>query len=138
MARKISETLNAFPAGVWVLAANYFQFCGVGFVQGGDQDESVTVQLRKALDGDGTGATNFGAAVTVTADTSPPAADVIIKAAADGRSDELGRNDDGVPYTHVSVLITGDASPETSEGFLLAGDARFSNDTLSGLGLAGR
>lgn len=136
MARKLSETVMVFPSGTWVDASKYRQFLGVGFLAAADGGESVTVQLRKATDAAGAGAVNFGAAVTVTEPGTSPAANDLLTAAADGRADELGQIA-GVQYTHVSVTITDDASPEASTGFLIAGDARSSKDYLKGLGDAG-
>lgn len=137
MASKLSERVRIYPAGVWVDASKFRQFMGFGYVEAADGGESVTVQLRKATDSAGSGATNFGTAVTTTRAGSSPAADDLIVAAQDGRADELGETGGGVQYTHVSVQITGDASPETAAGVLVCGDARFSDDYLAGAGFAG-
>lgn len=136
MHSKLSEQLNAFPSGVWVAAALYMQYMGVAFVQNADGGESVTVQLRKATDSSGTNAANFGTAKTVTLAGTSPAANELITAAQDGRSDELGDFADGVPFTHVSVSVSDSSSPESVVGFLVVGDPRFSADTLAGLGNA--
>jgi hypothetical protein len=136
--RKLSETMMVFPSGTWVDASKFRMFLGVGFQAGADGGESVTVQLRKATDSVGTGATNFGTATTVTVPGSSPANNVNIVAAQDGRADQLGLNGSGVQYGWVSVNITDAASPETASiGFLIAGDSRSSKEYLRGLGLAG-
>lgn len=137
MSSKLSERLNAYPAGTWVSAALFTQFMAVAFLAGADGVETVTIQARKATDASGTGATNHGDAVTVTnPQTSPPSSNDL-KAAVDFRSDQLGESGAGVPYTHVSFVATDSGDTETAVGFLVAGDARFSNDTLGGLGLSG-
>lgn len=133
MASRLSERINVFPAGVWVSAAAFAQFVGVATLVGADDGETVAAQLRKATDGSGTNAADFGAAVTTASDS----ADETIKAAADGRADELGQTEAGLAYTHVSLAVEGTSSPETGTGVLIAGDARYSGDTLAGLGLAG-
>lgn len=133
MGSRLSERINVFPAAVWVSAAAFSQFVGVATVVGADSAETVTAQLRKATSAGGANAADFGAAVVTTSES----ADETIKAAADGRSDELGQTEGGVPYTHVSLLVSDGASPETGTGVLIAGDARYSGDTLAGLGLAG-
>jgi len=133
MSSRLSERLNVYPAAVWVSAAEFSQFVGVATVVAADAAETVTAQLRKATSSGGANATNFGTATTVTA----TGADETIKAAHDGRSDELGYTEGGVPYTHVSLTVSDGSSPEVGTGVLIAGDARYSGDTLAGLGLAG-
>lgn len=136
MSSKLSERLNAYPVGTWVPAAKFTQFVGVAFLAGADGVETVTAQLRKATDASGSNAANFNAAsVTTNPTTSPPSSNDI-KAAADGRSDQLGETGAGVPYTHVSLSVSDTGDTETATGVLIAGDARFSADTLAGLGLA--
>lgn len=68
----------------------------------------VTVQLRKATDAAGTGAANLGSAVT--GDRG-----VIASALAE----ELGEDVSGNQFTHVAVVITDEASPNTATGVLL-------------------
>ncbi len=137
MSSKLSERLNAYPAGTWVSAALFTQFMGVALLAGADGVETVTVQARKATDASGAGAVNHGTAVVVTnPQTSPPSSNDI-KAAVDFRSDQLGETAGGVPYTHVTLVASDSGDTETATGFLIAGDARFSTDTLGGLGLSG-
>lgn len=127
---KLSERMLVVAAGVWVSAANFERFLGVGFQADADSPETVTVQLRKATDASGTGATNFGTAGVATAG-SP--ADEDLTAYADGKADQLGRTEAGVEYTHVSVTISDAASPEAAaSGVLICGDARFSEFNLAG------
>lgn len=136
MSSKLSERLYAVPPGVWVSAALFTQFVGVAYATLADGGESVTAQLLKATDASGTGSTNFGTAVTTTQAGTSPLDDELLLAAADGRSDQLGENGSGVQYTHVSLQQTDTTSPsEPSGGMLICGDARFSTDTLGGLGL---
>lgn len=136
MAKRLSESLYGAPAGVWISAAKFNQFMAVASTSLADGGESVTAQLRKATDADGTNATNFGTGVTTTLAGTSPAADDLIVAAQDGRADELG-DLDGLPYTHVSALAESATSPEGAIAFLICGDARYFDDTLKGLGLAG-
>lgn len=136
MNSKLSERLNVFPAGVWVSAAGWERFLGVAYVENADGAETVTAQLRKATDASGTNAANFGSATVTTLSGSSPADDETIKAAADGKADQLGRTAGGVQFTHVSLLVSDGSSPETGTGVLIVGDARYSKDTLAGLGLA--
>lgn len=134
MNNKISEILNAFPAGVWVDASKYRRFMGLGFVQNADGGEALTIQLRKATDSGGTGATNLGTATVVTQAGSSPADNQLLTGAADAQQAELGEDGSGNAYTHVSVSVTTDASPETAEGSLIVGDGRYFEDTLAGEG----
>lgn len=137
MSSKLSERLNAYPAGTWVSAALFTQFCAVAFLAGADGVETVTVQARKATNAAGAGAVNHGDPVTVANPVTSPPSSNDIKAAVDFRSDQLGQTAGGVPYTHVSFVASDTGDTETATGFLIAGDARFSNDTLGGLGLSG-
>lgn len=137
MSSKISERINAYPAGTWVSAALFTQFCAIAFLAGADGTETVTIQARKATDASGTNATNHGDPVTVTNPQTSPATSNDIKAAVDFRSDQLGETGGGVPYTHVSFVASDTGDTETATGVLIAGDARFSDDTLGGLGLSG-
>ena len=126
---KGSERINVYPVGVWVDASKFFQFTGVALLNLADGGDSVTAQLRKATDANGSNPANFGDAVTVSQPGSSPAADELIKAAANGRSDELGKTGGGVPYTHVSLSISG-GSPEIEQGVLIGFDPRYSEDAI--------
>ena len=137
MSSKISERIFVAPAATWVSAALYSQFCAVAFLAGADAVETLTVQARKATNAAGAGATNHGDPVTVTNPQTSPATSNDLTAAVDFRSDQLGETVGGVPYTHVSFVASDTGDTETATGFLIAGDARFSNDTLAGLGLSG-
>lgn len=137
MSSKLSERLNVYPAGTWASAALFTQFCAVAFLAAADGVETLTIQARKATDATGAGAVNQGEAVTVTNPQTSPATSNDLKAAVDFRSDQLGETAGGVPYTHVSFVASDTGDTETAVGFLIAGDARFSNDTLGGLGLSG-
>jgi hypothetical protein len=134
---KLSERLYVAPAGVWVSAALFERFCAVAMTTLADGGEHVGAQLRKATDAAGSGATNFGTATTTTLPGTSPAANDTIIAAHDGKADELGVDGSGVQYTHVSALALSAVSPEGGVAVLVCGDARFSSDTLAGLGFAG-
>ena len=129
MSSKGSERINAYPVGEWVDASKFAQFTGVAILALADGGDSVTAQLRKATDANGTNATNFGDAVTTTLPGTSPAANDTIKAAANGRSDELGKTGGGLEYTHVSLAISG-GSPEIEQGMLIAFDPRYSGDAI--------
>lgn len=131
MSSKLSEQLNVYPAGTYVSAALFTQFLAVAFLAGAETGEAVTVQARKATDSSGTGATNHGTAVTVTATANGD-----LKVGQDFRADQLGAVG-GVPYTHVTLVASDTGDTETAVGYLIAGDARFSTDTLGGAGLSG-
>lgn len=137
MSSKISERLNVFPVGTWASAALFTQFCAVAMLAAADGVETVTVQARKATDASGANATNHGDPVTVTNPQTSPASSNDLKVAVDFRSDQLGETAGGLPFTHVSLVASDTGDTETATGFLIAGDARFSNDTLGGLGLSG-
>ncbi len=137
MTSKLSERLYVVPAGVWVSAALFERFCAVAYSNLADGGEAVTAQLRKATDADGTGATNFGTGTTTTLAGTSPAANDLIVAAHDGQADGLGKDGSDVQYTHVSALALSGVSPEGGVGVLICGDARWSKETLAGLGFAG-
>lgn len=128
MARKVSETLNVWPKGGWAPAGLFLQFAAVALNAGGG---NLTIQLRKALDEDGTGAVNHGDPLVIAPGSPAPE---ILRAAADVRSDELGKAPSGARYTHVGFTATGE-TPGTA--MLIGIDPRFSNDSIAGQGGAG-
>ena len=123
MARKVSETLNVWPEGGWAPACRFLQFAAVSMNTGGG---SITIQLRKATSVGGAGAVNHGDPVVVAPGSPAPAR---LRAAADVRSDELGRAPDGTPYTFVSYTSTGETAGTT---MLIGMEPRFSNDAIGG------
>ena len=100
---KAAERLDGpYLSSEWVSMADYAQYLVA--VRAGDVSprNGVTIQLRKAINSGGTGATNHGSAVT---------ADDRLQASL--RASELGQDGSGVQYTHVSAVITDEDSPNT-------------------------
>jgi hypothetical protein len=114
---KLNERLAFSAPAEWVPMDAYRQVIAVGTIPAVSPPGDVTVQLRKALDAGGTGPANLGTAVTAPT-----------QAVAQAYASELGATEGGVPYTHVSAVITGPGSPiaETGDGDLvIRGDGRF-------------
>ena len=111
---KLNERLAFSVATDWVPMETYRQVVGVGLAPVTSPATEVTVQLRKATSSAGADAANLGSAV---------AADD--QAVAQAYASELGETAGGVPFTHVSAVITSDASPDASFGTVIRGDGRF-------------
>jgi hypothetical protein len=113
---KWTERNVVTPAPEWVPVANYREIVAIGCMDDADLagEEGVTVQLRKATDGSGTNPANHGSAVTVLA----TGANDDIVAVAHAYSNALGATGGGVPYTHVSAVITAIGSPAATEAAL--------------------
>lgn len=115
---KLSEVSVASVAVTWVPVALFKQVSAIGVIADADSPEVLTVQLRKATDASGTGATNWGTAVTATS----AAADSDLSAIQTEEVDSIGAG-----YTHVAAVISSDASPETPTGVVLRTNPRYSN-----------
>lgn len=105
---KLSEKIVGVPVTTWVSLKNYQQYTAVARAGDVSPRNGVTIQLRKATDASGTGATNHGDPVTADnhAEASLFAAD-------------LG------DYTHVSATVTDEDSPNTVTSFGILSDARY-------------
>lgn len=110
---KLAEVVEGYPVTTWVPLTNYQQYTALARAGDVSPRNGVTVQLRKATDSSGTGATNLGSAVT---------GDNFANASA--RAEDLG---DG--YTHVSATVTDDDSPNTVTSFAVLSDPRFAQGT---------
>lgn len=105
---KLSEVIVGVPVTTWVPLTNYQQYTAVARAGDVSPRNGVTIQLRKATDSSGTGATNHGSAVTDDdrAEASLFAADI-------------------GDYTHVSATVTDQDSPNTVTSFAILSDPRF-------------
>lgn len=113
-AGKINERLDFSLADSWVPMANHRQVSAVGLAPITSPSTQVTVQLRKATSAAGADAADLGTAVI--ADD---------QAVAQAYASELGETAGGVPFTHVSAVITSSASPDPSFGTVVRGSSRF-------------
>jgi hypothetical protein len=103
--------------------ANHFQVTAIATQVDADSPETVTVQLRKATDASGTNAADFGTAGTGTSS----ATDSNIHAVQTEWSDDLGFHASGLPFTHVSAVVSDDATPESDAyGVVVRSDPRYS------------
>jgi hypothetical protein len=111
MANKLTEVISVVAGGVdtWTPMAQAKEFVVVATAAGASPAANITIQLRKATAVGGTNATNHGTAVTASG-----AAKAQLFAA------DLGEFSAGVPFTHVSAVITDDVSPDQAHavGFL--------------------
>jgi hypothetical protein len=113
---KLHELLAFSAPTAWVPMANYRQVIAECRVAVASPETDVTVQLRKATDDQGSDADDLGAAVTTGT-----------QAIAHAFASDLGKTSGGVPFTHVSAVITGAGSPLVeSDGVVVRGDGRFS------------
>lgn len=99
---KFTEVAAFYPVSTWVPLANYQQYSAFARAGTASPTDSVTVQLRKATNAGGSNAANQGAAVT-----GHPHAETSV------RAEDLGNFSAGVPFTHVSAVVTDAASPNT-------------------------
>lgn len=110
---KINERLTFSRATDWVPMAEFDQVCAVGQAPATSPETSVSVQLRKATSAAGAAADNLGSAVVADS-----------QAVAHAYASDLGETGGGVPFTHVSAVITS-GSPETANGVVIRGGGRF-------------
>lgn len=107
----LSERLTPSPIGNWVSLANHQEVIAVAILPDADVGEGLSIQMRKATDSSGTGATNFGAAATVASTVANT--DIVVSASRE--ADDLGVNGSGVQYTHVSAVVSTTGSPAVVE-----------------------
>lgn len=105
---KLSEKIVGVPVTTWVPLTNFQQYTVVARAGDTSPLDDVTIQLRKATDASGTGATNHGSAVTAAghAEASLFAADI-------------------GDYTHVAATVTDEDSPNSVTSFAILSDARY-------------
>lgn len=101
--------------GPWYSMAEFGRVAAVAVSEEVTADDTLTVQLRKATDSDGTGPEDLGDLVTVTA-TGAEA----LTALAEAKASDLG---DG--FTHVAVQIGGSATGTVAAATLIRADGRF-------------
>lgn len=106
---KFAEVAAVGSASVWLPIKGYNEAsCAVVADPTSSPSNEVTVQLRKATNNAGANAANLGSAVT---------GDYGVIASA--LAEELGEHTDGTPFTHVSAMITDEASPNTYDAVML-------------------
>jgi hypothetical protein len=93
---KINERLTFSRASDWVPMANFAQVCAAGFVPVASPEAAVSVQLRKATSAAGANADDLGSSAGGNG-----------SAVAQAYASELGETAGGIPFTHVSAVITG-------------------------------
>lgn len=112
---KLNERLAFTEPGVWAPMENYRQFIGVGIVVDTSPPTEVTVELHKATDVGGSDDTVIKPAVTGDTEVSVQA-----------YTSELGETAEGIPFTHVTAIVTGGGSPPAgTNGVVIRGDGRF-------------
>ena len=109
---KITERLTFSRPTDWVPIAQFDQVSAVGQAPVTSPETSVSVQLRKATSAAGAGADDLGAAVVADG-----------QAVAHAYASDLGETSGGVPFTHISAVITS-GSPETANGVVIRGAGR--------------
>lgn len=105
---KFAEIAEGYPVTTWVPLTNYQQYTALARAGDVSPRNGVTIQLRKATDSSGAGATNLGSAVTGDD-----------WANASCRAEDLG------DYTHVSATVTDQDSPNTVTSFAVLTDPRY-------------
>lgn len=112
--------------GRWRWMGNYRRFGAVGILPNADAGQGVTVQLRRATDAAGSNAADLGSPTTTISDDD--AVDVL--AVAEASADDLGAFAAGVPYTHVTAVVSAAGSPAPSEpayGILFRSEGRYAS-----------
>lgn len=125
-AGKLSQFLKANLGGaaVWLSMANYDQATALVATDAADEGETLSVQFRRATDGAGANAANLGDPFVVTQGAVSGA---LVNLATIYASD-LGRTAGGVDYTHIAVVVTDGATPETASAvFVLRSHGRYGN-----------
>lgn len=97
-----ARDINDGNPTTWVELSKYREYVALARSGTASPTDDVTIQLRKATSSGGANAANHGSAVTGAG-----------FAATSVRDDELGDFAAGVPFTHVSAVITDEASPNT-------------------------
>lgn len=123
---KLGEVIRGKPSTEWAKLDNYQQYTCVADAGTASPLDSVTVQLRKATAAGGTNATNHGTAVTGFGFAN-----------ASLRAEDLGEFSAGVPYTHVSAVVTDAASPNTVTSFGILSDPRYAEGQAGPTGFRG-
>jgi len=125
-AGKLSEFLKANLGGaaVWLSMQNYDQATALAAVDAADEGETLTIQFRRATSAGGANAANLGDPFVVTQGAVSGA---LVNMATIYASD-LGRTAGGVDYTHIAVVVSDAASPESATAaFVLRSHGRYGN-----------
>lgn len=102
-------------AGNWLPIAGFNQVTAyAASLLASSPSNQVTVQLRKATDAAGSNAADL-----LTAKTGD------YGVAKTALAEELGATAGGVPYTHVTAVITDEASPDAASGVLVFSESDY-------------
>lgn len=113
---KLNERLAVSRPDEWVPMDLHRQVVATAIIAATSPPGQVTVQLRKATDANGTNAANLGTAVTAED-----------QATAQAYASDLGVHaGSGLPFTHVSAVVTPPGSPPVDvAAVVIRGDGRY-------------
>lgn len=111
---KLTEVAESFFPTQWVDMSLYREYAAFANTVATSPLNAVTIQIRKAVSAAGGDAEDHG---------DPVSADN--KASVSVLAEDLGATSAGVPFTHVSFVLTDDASPNEAFGVGIGIRARF-------------